>query len=428
MHPPAGARASANPRTGRLVVRSPQGPAAYRISTGGHHNHGVIPVTDRLAEDLKAIEEIAKSVTAKEAADADQPGHWPEHTIRALQAAGLGGFVIPTEHGGRGHGLLGLTRACEILGRESAPAGLCFGMHNVGAAVLAAKATPYQVETYVKPICEGRHVTTLSLSEPGTGLHFYYPQTELQKGEGNSLIVRGTKSLATNGGHADSYVVSTKSLDPNAPAGLFSCVMVPGNAPGIEWGPIFAGMGMRGNCSRGYTLNDVRISRGDLLGEDGDQLWYVFHVVAPFFLVAMAGTYVGLTDRAITLATEHLGRRTYAPTGKTLGDEPVLQHRLGSQWAVLERTRQFVYWAAKEAESGGPKALPALCSAKAEVADCAVNVVNECLTLCGGIGYRDGAPLDRLLRDSRAAHVMAPTTDILRTWAGRALLGRPLLE
>jgi hypothetical protein len=32
-----------------------------------------------------------------------------------------------------------------------------------------------------------------------------------------------------------------------------------------------------------------------------------------------------------------------------------------------------------------------------------------------------------LLRDARAVHVMAPTTDTLRTWIGRTLLDQPLL-
>jgi len=35
--------------------------------------------------------------------------------------------------------------------------------------------------------------------------------------------------------------------------------------------------------------------------------------------------------------------------------------------------------------------------------------------------------MERHLRDARASHVMSPTTDILRTWTGRALLDVPLL-
>ena len=64
---------------------------------------------------------------------------------------------------------------------------------------------------------------------------------------------------------------------------------------------------------------------------------------------------------------------------------------------------------------------------KAAAGDTAVDLANEAMTLCGGMGYRENGNLTRLLRDARAAHVMSPTTDILRTWAGRALLGLPIL-
>jgi alkylation response protein AidB-like acyl-CoA dehydrogenase len=163
------------------------------------------------------------------------------------------------------------------------------------------------------------------------------------------------------------------------------------------------------------------------LGKEGDQLWYVFNVVAPYFLVAMAGTYLGIAVAALSEAQNHLKKRTYAHSVVTLSHIPVLQHRLGSLWAVVERTRQFVYYAAHIYDTGAPEALAAILSAKAEVGDCVVQVVNDVMTLLGGIAYRDDATLGRLLRDARAAHVMAPTTDLLRIWTGRTLLGEPLL-
>ena len=49
------------------------------------------------------------------------------------------------------------------------------------------------------------------------------------------------------------------------------------------------------------------------------------------------------------------------------------------------------------------------------------------LTICGGSAYRENSRVSQMLRDARAGHVMSPTTDMLKTWAGRALLGLPLL-
>jgi isovaleryl-CoA dehydrogenase len=56
-----------------------------------------------------------------------------------------------------------------------------------------------------------------------------------------------------------------------------------------------------------------------------------------------------------------------------------------------------------------------------------VYVTNEAMTIGGGIAYRENSRLARLLRDARAGHVMAPTTDLLKTWLGRALLNLPLV-
>jgi len=97
------------------------------------------------------------------------------------------------------------------------------------------------------------------------------------------------------------------------------------------------------------------------------------------------------------------------------------------QLVVAVLATLLVYWAADEADTGGRDALPAIAAAKAQVADTVVSVTNEAMTLVGGLGYRDRYPMERHLRDARASHVMSPTTDILRTWTGRALLDVPLL-
>jgi alkylation response protein AidB-like acyl-CoA dehydrogenase len=142
----------------------------------------------------------------------------------------------------------------------------------------------------------------------------------------------------------------------------------------------------------------------------------------------MSGTYLGIAARALEEATTTLSRRVYTHNGSSLAQVPVLQHRLGTLWAKVERTRQLIYSAARLGDNGDASATLSLLAAKAEVASCAVDTVNEAMTLAGGIGYRNNGLLGMLLRDARAAHVMSPTTDILYTWLGRALLDQPLLS
>lgn len=385
----------------------------------------MLPPPGSLAEAVARTRDVAVDVAAPLAHAADS-GVWPAEQLAALQTAGLAGLVAPRPSGGAGLGLRALAGACEALGAACASTALCYGMHCVATAVIAAKATERQGKEFLRPIAEGRHLTTLALSEPGTGAQFWLPQTVMELGD-DTLHINGEKSFVTSGSHVDSYVVSTVAADPDAPVGQFSCVLVPAEVEGLTWLDDWDGIGMRGNSSRRVRFTDVRIGGECLLGAPGDQIWYVFEVIAPYFLVAMAGTYLGVAQASLDEAVQHLSRRRQGRSGRALAAEPVLQHRLGVLWAQVERTRRLVYWAAEEGDAGGAQSVAALAAAKAEVADCAVNVTNEAMTLVGGIGYRDRSPLERHLRDARAAHVMSPTTDILRGWTGRAQLGLPLL-
>lgn len=379
------------------------------------------------SEALETARDVAKTVLAVHASAVDREGRWPADSLRALLDSGLGGLLAPKAVGGCGFGMAMLASICEILGQECASSAICFGMHCVASAVIASKATPEQSAFYLEPIARGTHLSTLALSEPGTGSHFYLPEAQLVQ-QGDSFVVTGVKSFVTNGGHADSYVISTTTPSrDDSGLGVFSCAVVPNAGPGISWKGDWDGLGMRGNSSIELRLDGVRLPRRALLGQPGDQTWYVFNVVAPFFLMAMAGTYLGVSSAAFEEARVHLAEREQSHTSRPLGSISVLQHRLGVLYGTLERTRQLVRLAGERGDRGEPDALPLLFSAKAEVADCATTMTNEALTILGGKGFAFGSRAHRLMRDARAAHVMSPTTDLLRTWAGRALLNLPIL-
>lgn len=373
---------------------------------------------------VEQAETVAMTIAGPASEQVDRDAQWPEASMRALATGGLTGLTVPAHLGGHGQGLLGMAALTEVLGRACASTAMCFGMHCVGTAVIAAKATPAQQDAYLRPIARGEHLTTLALSETGTGAHFFLPQTRMRP-DGDGYLVDGRKQFVTNGSHVDSYVVSTSAED--AGGGEFSCVVVDADREGVSWGAPWAGFGMRGNSSRPLTLDGVRVDGDRLLGAEGDQVWYVFEVVAPFFLTAMAGTYVGVAQAALDITLQHLRDRRHAHSGQALADVDLLQHRVGQLWMQVEKTRLLLFHAARLGDLGSPDALTAILASKADAATTAVNVVNEAMTLGGGIAYRENSTLSRLLRDARAGHVMSPTTDLLTLWAGRSALGLPLL-
>jgi len=383
-------------------------------------------LSQKLLDLRTRFEDIAARDVAPLTQKIDEEFLHPSHTFEALADAGLLGLNVPQRLGGQGHGLAALAVATEALGKVCPSSAMCFGMHCVAAAVIAAKPTSYQEDEYLRPIAEGKHITTLALSEAGTGANFYLPSTKLTV-DGGSFVVSGTKQFVTNGGYADSYVVSTLASDEQAGAGEFSCILVDRDSDGVEWLDPWRGLGMHGNSSRGVNLNNVKVPIENLLGEEGDQVWYTFEVVAPYFVMAMAGTYLGIAQAALDYTLQHLRTRVHSHTGQSLSHNPLIQHRVAELWTAVEKTRLLIYEAGQLGDMGDVEALVALLASKADVADTSVWVVNEAMTLCGGIAYRENDALARMLRDVRASHVMSPTTDMLKTWAGRALLGLPLL-
>lgn len=372
------------------------------------------------------VAEVVNQEVAPHAAETDRLARWPAHAFAAFKRAGIMGLHVPTDLGGLGQGMLALAALTETIGRGCASSAICYGMHCVGTAVIAAKATPEQRGKYLEPIARAEHITTLSLSETGSGAHFYLSETDLVR-EGGQFVVTGTKQFVTNAGHADSYVVSTKASDLARGLGEFNCLLIDRDLPGMEWLEPWQGFGMRGNSARGLRLDNVRVPVANLLGQEGDEVWYVFEVVTPYFLIAMAGTYLGVAQAALDETLRHVRTRSHSTSGETLASVASNQMAIAQMWARVERTRQWIYHAAHAGDVGQPDALPLLLTSKAEAADAAVWVANEAMTLCGGIAYRENSTLARLLRDARASHVMSPTTAMLRQWTGRALLDQPLL-
>ena len=63
---------------------------------------------------------------------------------------------------------------------------------------------------------------------------------------------------------------------------------------------------------------------------------------------------------------------------------------------------------------------------RASAAENALEVTELAMRVCGGAAFRKEVGVDRAFRDARAAGVMAPTTDVLYDFIGKALVGLPL--
>lgn len=63
---------------------------------------------------------------------------------------------------------------------------------------------------------------------------------------------------------------------------------------------------------------------------------------------------------------------------------------------------------------------------KAATSEAATEVTDLAMRVCGGAAFRKEVGVERNFRDARASTVMAPTTDTLYDFVGKAVCGLPL--
>jgi alkylation response protein AidB-like acyl-CoA dehydrogenase len=293
-------------------------------------------------------------------------------------------------------------------------------MHfSATAALVAAERGDVLAE-----IAAGRHLSTLAFSEMGSRSHFWAPLGTAQR-QGDDVVLDARKSWVTSAEEADSYVWSSTPLEANGPMTLW---YVPADVPGLSVPAPFDGLGLRGNASSPVTATQVRVPASAQLGADGGGLDVALSAVLPYFLVLNASASVGLMQ-AVTLETaQHLQQARLEHLGQTLAQQSAPRAQLARLQIATDRTRALVDDALLALQQGRPDAQLLVLEVKAAAGEAAAEAADLALAACGGSAFRKESAIERRFRDSRAARVMAPTTDALLDFIGRALCGLPLFD
>jgi alkylation response protein AidB-like acyl-CoA dehydrogenase len=73
-----------------------------------------------------------------------------------------------------------------------------------------------------------------------------------------------------------------------------------------------------------------------------------------------------------------------------------------------------------------PNATLRVLECKAAAGETANEALDLAMRVCGGAAFRKDVGVERYFRDARAAGIMAPTTDVLYDFIGKAVCGMPL--
>jgi isovaleryl-CoA dehydrogenase len=383
---------------------------------------------------LDALKRVIDEVVAPGSASVDADGAFPRAQLDALGAAGILALTVPASCAGGGAGLREAAVVVRELGSVCGSTAMVVAMHYSAVAGLVAAGDK---DTLVA-IAAGTHLSTLAFSEAGSRSHFWAPMsTAVPAPDGATVRLDASKSWVTSAGFADSYVWSSRPLsaggdvagggDGGAAAGPMTLWLVPADAAGLSAAGAFDGLGLRGNSSAPLTADGLVVPLSAMLGPDGGGLDMALAAILPCFLICSAAMSAGLIRRLATETAGHLQRTRLAHLGVSLAQQAGPRAQLARLQIEADRTWAHIDDALSAVEAGRPDATLLVLEVKAAAGEAAAEAADLALRAGGGAAFRKESVVERLFRDSRAARVMAPTTEALQDFIGRALLGLPLL-
>jgi alkylation response protein AidB-like acyl-CoA dehydrogenase len=297
-------------------------------------------------------------------------------------------------------------------------------MHVSAAQTIAGSASSRRT-ALLQNIASGKAVATLAFSEKGSRSHFWAPISRAARNS-RGVVLNCDKSFVTSAGYADYYVVSSLAVDSKGPTES-TLYLVEKTTLGVECGSAWNGLGLRGNSSGPMTIRNCHVAEDGLLTEEGAGFKTMMETTLPWFQIGSAAVSIGISEAAFAAAVSHASHARFEHLNESLAAAvPGVRSRLAQMRLGIDSARGYLGQTLTKIETGSPDAMLFVLGSKASAAEMALRVTDEAMRVCGGAAFSRNLPIERNFRDARAASVMAPTTDALYDFIGKAVTGLPL--
>ena len=337
---------------------------------------------------------------------------------RLVRELGLGAISMPRELGGGGLTMLEQTVVSEQVGRVTNALG--WGVRHP-PRFLASLATPHQMETWVRPVIEGRRHECYAITEAGAGSDVDAIATTAAR-DGDHYVINGEKWHVTGGGAADHFTLQAK-LTEGAHAGAHALFFVDLDSPGVKLVRTPAYTHTYAVQHPIFAFENVRVPAANLIGTEGDGMEYThdwFRYERLMIAARCCGAAGRLIDEATAFAKE---RRAY---GHPIADYQAIQFMLADSLTELWAARLMIYRVAEAIDAGEDvKVLHGQCSmAKLYASEMANRVADRAVQIFGGRGYMRENVAERFYRELRVDRIWEGTSEIQRLIIARGLYKR----
>jgi len=364
-------------------------------------------------------EKVAKEKIAPRAKEIDATGAFPWDLVDIYKKQGFLYLMLPERFGGLDGDITSLCLVIEELAKVSGAASLIPLAHNVGLMPIMVAANEEQKEYIYSKIAEPDkpYLVAFALTEPNAGSDASHMATNAMK-DGDYYYLNGKKSMITNGANAQIYMVFA-TTNPKLRTNGISAFYVERDYPGVIIGRSEDKMGMIGSDTTELTFDNVRLTKDNLLGKEGDG-WDIAMTTLNLSRPAVGAQAVGLAQGALDFSTEYAWKRVQF--GQKLADFEGIQFMVADMAIQVEAARALVYDASHlldmkvyerdKMSAIGVDKLSAM--AKVYSADVAMKVTTDAVQILGGYGYTKEYPVERMMRDAKATQIYEGTNQIQR--------------
>jgi glutaryl-CoA dehydrogenase (non-decarboxylating) len=278
-------------------------------------------------------------------------------------------------------------------------------------------ATEEQRQRWLVPQARGEKLATFGLTEPGAGTDVAAISTTALR-DGDSYVLNGSKLWISLADIADHFLVFATVDRSRGHKGITAFVLERG-MPGLTTGTIAGKLGIHAGNTGSITLDSVRVPMEQRIGEEGEGFTIAMSAIDQGRYTVATGA-VGLAQACLDASVRYAHeRRTF---GEEIGRHQLVKQMLAKMSQGIEAGRLLCRQAAWRKDRG-ERNTRETSLAKWFCTDHAVQSALDAIQVHGAYGYSDEFPVERYLRNSKAAVIYEGTSQLHTLIQADYLLG-----
>ena len=337
----------------------------------------------------------------------DEKGEVHREVFDRMGEQGFLGAPIPEAYGGAGMDYISYALLCEELERADTAFRVVQSVHvGLNSLALLQWGTEEQRRRWLVPQARGEKLATFGLTEPGTGTDAANLATTARR-DGEAYRLNGQKIWISLADVADHFLVFA-SVDRSMRHKGVTAFMVERGMPGLSTGTLHGKLGIRAGNTGIINLDDVPVPVENRIGEEGEGFLVAMSAIDQGRYTVAAGA-VGLAQACLDASVRYAHeRQTF---GEEIGHHQLVKQLIANMVRGIDAGRLLV-WRAGALKNRGLRNTRETSLAKWHATEHAVQCALDAIQVHGANGYSNEFPVERYLRNSKAAVIYEGTSQL----------------